>query len=539
MVAARSTLTIGLVVLATAYHNGVSIRRAGGLEQASTLSEQAAPSPLDDEEAESSAAFVLARRFNPAMAFPIPDIWPVEVRYAWHDGSDLMAQVAGREHVVRRGSSLSRVDWSDLPHRTASGESIQYHVDGPGDDRPSGPAGLSGWRQRWREIVQPAGLQAPPSRSAYPPTQYAHVYWWNRARGLLAIQYWFYYPFNEWVNHHEGDWERIQVILKGPGRLHDGAVFSPLKHQFFFHGWWSEPEALVRLAGDEPDEDHPLVYVGGQGRLLAWAGIFSGASYPLPARYTQAGHGLGPFNPDEDVSRPARFLAANEFRVILLPEPSRLDARRFPELSWLRLPFHAGQRSVHTNPPGYGVFGWDRPPLQPAARSSWLEPPRASRWMGTMVPAPASMSGRWPVAWTCARPNDPNACPVGSDRDASASARPGPLHPDDESVAGFQLALLRTEDAAPGQQSLQRGADAVMRSYQSLVQPAGSPRAERFRPSPGRTSVRRSGPGIPPGTVLGDPPPRGARRTPRRSVRAHGWWPRRRAGPHPDGSFPP
>jgi hypothetical protein len=423
MQGARSNLAIGLVVLCTAYHSS-PLRRAGGSESAFALSEQAAPTPLDEEEAASPDILALARRFNPAMAFPIPDIWPVEVRYAWHDGANLMAQVDGsgraRQRVVLRASSLARVDWSRLPHRTPAGDSIRYYIDAPGDDRRSGPAGLSRWRQRWRAIVQPGGLEAPPSVSPYPPTQYAHIYWWNRARGMLAIQYWFYYPFNEWVNHHEGDWERIQVILKGPGRLDPGAVFKPVGHQFFFHGWWSEPSELVRLAGQEPEEDHPLVYVGGRGRFLAWSGIFSGASYPLPARFTEAAQGLGPFNPDEDVSRPpARFLAAHEFRVIVLPEPDRLDGRRFPELSWLRLPFYAGQRSsVYTNPPGVQVLGRDQPPLQPAARKSWLEPPRASRWTGTVVFAPGSMNR--PLAWSCARRGDPLTCPGGPDPGAPA-----------------------------------------------------------------------------------------------------------------------
>jgi hypothetical protein len=205
-----------------------------------------------------------------------------------------------------------------------------------------------------------------------------------RRRSDRRFQYWFYYPFNEWINRHEGDWERIQVILRGPSRMQPGARFTPVAHQYFFHGWWTQPQQLVHLAGDDQAEDHPLVYVGGRGHLLAWSGIFSGGSYPLPALYRQAGFGLGPFNPDEDVSAPARFIAARDFQVIVLPEPERLDARRQPQLSWLRLPFYAGQRSVYTNPPGYHTFGQDQPPLQPAARRSWLEVPRGNRWSGTI-----------------------------------------------------------------------------------------------------------------------------------------------------------
>jgi hypothetical protein len=395
MVGARSSFITGLAVMTTAYYTPAP--PAG--EQADarvSLIDQAAPSPLSGEEADLPEAAALARRFNPGMALPIPDVWPVEVRYAWHDGSDLIARVDGdgpaREWVAVRASDLDRVDWSRLPHRTAAGQAIRYYVDAPGDDRLDRPDGISRWRQRWREIVQPAGSDRTPAHSAYPPTQYAHLYWWNRAAGLLAIQYWFYYPFNEWINRHEGDWERIQVILRGPSRLEPGAVFAPIAHQYFFHGWWLDPEQLVRQGGTDPSEDHPLVYVGGRGRLLAWSGVFSGASYPLPARFVGAGFGLGPFNPDEDVSAPARYIPAEDFQVILLPEPERLDGRRFPQLSWLRLPFYAGQRSVHTNPPGYKVLGQDQPPIQPAARRGWLQPPRGNRWSGTIR---GERIGRW------------------------------------------------------------------------------------------------------------------------------------------------
>jgi hypothetical protein len=86
------------------------------------------------------------------------------------------------------------------------------------------------------------------------------------------------------VNHHEGDWERIQVIGAGPRRLTDAQAFRAVGFQYFFHDFWMEPTRLVWLAG-EAGEDHPLVHVGGDGRFLAWSGPFSGGSFPLPARY--------------------------------------------------------------------------------------------------------------------------------------------------------------------------------------------------------------------------------------------------------------
>ncbi|NIT36405.1 MAG: hypothetical protein GTN49_07880, partial [candidate division Zixibacteria bacterium] len=37
-----------------------------------------------------------------------------------------------------------------------------------------------------------------------------------RDSGKPVIQYWFFYPFNDWVNDHEGDWEHINVRITSP-----------------------------------------------------------------------------------------------------------------------------------------------------------------------------------------------------------------------------------------------------------------------------------------------------------------------------------
>ncbi len=312
------------------------------------------PSPLTAAEEASPDAAELARRFNPAMAFPTADVWPVDVRYAWSDGADLMANVKGRgSYVAVPNAELERRPWDHLPARTPDGRDIRYSVDVPGDDREVG--GRTLWRQRFDVLA-----------AHFPPTQYAHLYWHDRAQGLLAIQYWFFYPFNEWVNHHEGDWEHVTVILRGSPRL--GPGFVPIGCQFYFHGFRHDTDEMIRVA-DEAGGDHVLVYAGGRGRFLAWGGTQSGASYPFAAVYP--GAGSGPFKPDEDTRRPARFIAPAEFKVILLPEPGRLDARAHPELSWLRLPFYVGQQEVRTNPPPLNWLGLAGPPVQPAWRPAW------------------------------------------------------------------------------------------------------------------------------------------------------------------------
>jgi hypothetical protein len=339
-----------------------------------TWSDLAQPEPLTPDEEELPLVQALAHRFNPAMAFPTRDIWPVEVRYAWHDGSPLIARVMSpekkvlREYVAVTNERLAANDWGDLPTTDEDGNRIDYHVDAPGDDRSE--HGLSGWRRRWRDITGSDRAKTTADQE-YRPTQYVHFYWFNREKGLLAVQYWFYYPYNEWINHHEGDWERINVVLRGPSRLTENATFRPAGYQFFFHLWTHEPSQVVRISGQDPREDHVVVYAGGQSKFMMWSGSTSGGSYPLPALFPAAGGGLGPWRPADDTTKPTRFIRPDEFKLVILPEPERLDVGQHPELAWLRLTFFAGQTRMFHNPLAMNGTSFGSAPVQPAHQGGW------------------------------------------------------------------------------------------------------------------------------------------------------------------------
>ncbi|MGH3081405.1 MAG: hypothetical protein ACRDNH_09780 [Gaiellaceae bacterium] len=45
------------------------------------------------------------------------------------------------------------------------------------------------------------------------PVVYAHVATEPARPGMLALQYWLFYAFNDWNNLHEGDWEMIQLVF--------------------------------------------------------------------------------------------------------------------------------------------------------------------------------------------------------------------------------------------------------------------------------------------------------------------------------------
>jgi hypothetical protein len=90
------------------------------------------------------------------------------------------------------------------------------------------------------------------------------VYWriaHQPSTGRLAIEYWFLYLYNDFVDRHEADWEGVTVIVDNGAPL--GASFS--QHQG--RTWSTWPATL-------PD-DHPVVYVA--------AG--SHANYPAPGSY--------------------------------------------------------------------------------------------------------------------------------------------------------------------------------------------------------------------------------------------------------------
>jgi hypothetical protein len=356
------------------------------LAAAPSWAELAQPTPLSPEEEASPAGAVLARRFNPAMAFVHEDIWPVPVSYAWADGAGLSARVMGSDgRVLREAEALTHEAlaahaWGDLPDADPEGKPLHYFVDGPGDDRLS--EGVSTWRRRWRALVgngPDAHLRAAPHAL---PTQHAHLFWLNRSKGLLAIQYWFYFPYNEWINHHEGDWEHINVILRGPRRLGGDADFYPIGYQFFFHEFVHEPTRVVRVGGSDPREDHVVVYTGGRTKLYGWSGSQSGGSYPLPALYPSAGGGLVTWRPHDDTRGPVRFIRPEDFVLVMMPEPDRLDVGMRPELGWLRLAFFAGQAVMHRNPLALNGISFGTPSRQPARQETWNADYTPPAWQG-------------------------------------------------------------------------------------------------------------------------------------------------------------
>lgn len=99
-----------------------------------------------------------------------------------------------------------------------------------------------------------------------------------RENGWIVLQYWFFYPYNNWrsgffgVNDHEGDWEQVCVYTYED----DDRNIQPGWVAFASHDYAGDD---LRRRWDDPELDkvgeHPVVYVG--------AG--SHASYFQPGEY--------------------------------------------------------------------------------------------------------------------------------------------------------------------------------------------------------------------------------------------------------------
>jgi hypothetical protein len=119
----------------------------------------------------------------------------------------------------------------------------EYHLDYPGDPLDAG-CSYELWARR---------LTAGTS-----PTVYAHVATDPGYPGKLALQYWFFYPFNDFNNTHEGDWEMTQLVFDATDAS-EALTKDPAEVGYSSH------EGAERAAwGDEKleivDGTHPVVY---------------------------------------------------------------------------------------------------------------------------------------------------------------------------------------------------------------------------------------------------------------------------------------
>ena len=198
-------------------------------------------------------------------------------------------------------------------------------------------------REWWREYGK--NRTGPDSARWAQPTVYAHPF--VDPAGQVVIQYWFFYPFNDFMGNHEGDWEHMNVILSPDHTQIQGA-------DYFFHARSiTLPQGKFRPLTE--DGTHPVVYIGGRMynildypiRIIAGDhNEGSHGTFPYAGEWEAAG-GLGaPESVRQAHGDSSRVISHSRFNVVLTPEPSRIDYERVPnvlrEWAWLLLPARFG-----------------------------------------------------------------------------------------------------------------------------------------------------------------------------------------------------
>jgi hypothetical protein len=184
---------------------------------------------------------------------------------------------------------------------------------------------------------------------------YAHI---AREPGVqgMAVQYWFYYWFNQFNDLHESDWEMIQVafdattaqeaLSEGPSQL------AYAQHNGGERRNWDDPRV-------EKEGTHPVVYASsGSHASQYWSALFLGNG--------RRGSGLG----CDDTRAPSTRVAP---RPVLVPTYPAFDSPH----AWLAYQGHWGQHEP----------GVSNGPTGPNMKRQWLEP---FRWMaGLRTSSPA------------------------------------------------------------------------------------------------------------------------------------------------------
>ncbi|MBI4512671.1 MAG: hypothetical protein HY702_01045, partial [Gemmatimonadetes bacterium] len=293
----------------------------------------------------------LVQRYAPTLVLPNADHATVNARKLWLLPTDVrlftdtlrMDRIRAAPYQFHDSLNIAFQSFSAESLRALTELALRYEAD---------PNVLSVWYfdfpgENPREWWQAYGTfrTGPDSARWAQPTVYAHPF--LDQAGRLVIQYWHFYPFNDFISNHEGDWEHVNVVLT-PDRRQIEEV-----HYYFHARSVKLPQGKYKP--EVVDGTHPVVYVGGRMynildypvRIVAGDhNEGSHGTYPYPGEWESAA-GLGA---PESVQKPdrdsARLIPYHTFRVVLTPEPSRIDYRRRPEVlkewAWLLFPIRWG-----------------------------------------------------------------------------------------------------------------------------------------------------------------------------------------------------
>lgn len=204
-----------------------------------------------------------------------------------------------------------------------------YYLDLPGNPLKPGCT-----YEEWTDRVS-AGTE---------PTVYAHVATQADRPDQLALQYWFYYPYNDYNNKHESDWEQIQILFDA-GTAEEALDQEPVavgysQHEGLETAEWGEDKLQI------VDGTHPVVHPAAGSH----ANYYDAALY-LGRSGTQ-GFGCDDTRNPGDPLDPA---------VVVIPQDPAAASETVP---WVDYVGHWGQqeRAFYNGPTG------------PITKTSWASP---------------------------------------------------------------------------------------------------------------------------------------------------------------------
>ncbi len=175
-----------------------------------------------------------------------------------------------------------------------------------------------------------------------PPVTYAHIAR-EVGREGLAVQYWFFWYFNQFNDLHEGDWEGMQVVFESSDpatALEEG----PSEIGLFQHG--GGEKADWESGKVEKEGTHPVVYPAAGSH----ATFYEAAVYVENGR---KGSGVG----CDNTAEPHRRLNVTPIQVPTEPGPDS-------PFAWLTYEGHWGQKEK----------GFNNGPTGPAMKDRWTAP---------------------------------------------------------------------------------------------------------------------------------------------------------------------
>ncbi len=130
----------------------------------------------------------------------------------------------------------------------------------------------SSWRTYFEQVILPQNLE---------PTVYFNIITQTLGGDLYTlIQYWFYYPFNDASNIHEGDWEHIAILLDDvypTSATPVGAIYQ--RHGVLDRYEWNYLEIT---------DTHPHVYIGGwtimRMNFMSWTSSDAAGAFNSPLK---------------------------------------------------------------------------------------------------------------------------------------------------------------------------------------------------------------------------------------------------------------